>query len=273
MAPTVLAHRVEHGDRASDDALVLLLNGGFMTAVSWQPVAATLLEHRGLLRCDFRGQLLTPGPAHARVEDNVDDVVALLDHLGLARVHVVGTSFGGLVAVHLATRHPERVASLAVVTVADHATAAMFDGADELRRVVAAILDGGERTAFHELLVRDVYSAAYAAEQAEVLAERGRQVAALPDAWFAATGDLVAAIEDYDLRPHLGDVRCPTLVVVAGDDRVMPPAACRALAAGIDGAVVVEHPTSGHALVTEDPEWLAERLQRFLAEQSSSPGS
>jgi pimeloyl-ACP methyl ester carboxylesterase len=135
----------------------------------------------------------------------------------------------------------------------------MREGATEVRRVVRDILSGGDRGAFHDLLVEDIYSAAFVRSSTEALAERRRQLASLPDAWFAAIGDLVAAVETFDLRAELANISCPTLVVVAGDDRVMPPERGRAVAAAIPGAELAEHPTSGHALVAEHPEWLALR--------------
>lgn len=265
----LLTHRVDEPRSGTDAApTILLLNGGFMTAASWEPIATPLLERHRLVRCDFRGQLTSPGPVHERFEGNVDDIGVLLDHLeethGIERVHVVGTSFGGKAAVLLAARRPERVESLVVVTAADRATDAMFRGAEEMHRVVDSILAGGDRTAFHDLLVRDVYSTAHVEANADVLAERGRQIGRFPDAWFAATKDLVRSLEPLDLRPALPSIRCPTLVVVAGDDRVTLPERGRALARGIDGARIVEHPTSGHALVAEDPAWVAATILEFL---------
>ena len=235
-----------------------------MSMASWEPFAAPLVEHLRVVRCDLRGQLLTPGPAHRELDGNVADVVQLLDHLGLPRVDVLGASFGGVLGVLLAARHPERVASLVAVTVSDHAEEGLAQGASDLRPVVAEILAGGDPGRFHDALVESVYSAAYRAAHAELLATRRRQISGLPAGWFAAVDDLLAAVAGYDLRPELARIRCPTLVMVAGDDRVMPPEGGRALAAAIPGARLVEHPTSGHALVAEEPEWLAAHTLTFL---------
>jgi pimeloyl-ACP methyl ester carboxylesterase len=130
--------------------------------------------------------------------------------------------------------------------------------------VVGEILAGADPGRFHDLLVRDVYSAAFVRENEEVLADRRRQVRSLPETWFQAVGDLVAAVESFDLRHELERISCPVLVVVAGDDRVMPPERGRAVAAAIPGAELVEHPTSGHALVAEHPEWLARRAMQHV---------
>lgn len=257
----VLAHHLD-GD---GDQTLLLLNGGFMSIASWKQYAEPLAERFRLLRCDFRGQLLSPGPAHRELGANVDDVVALLDHLGFDRVHVLGTSFGGEVALMLAARRPERVASLVAVTVADRTTAAMRRGAAELRRVVGGILAGGDPGLFHDMLVGDVYSRSWVAANGPYLAARRRQIAKLPPGWFAALDDLVAAVESFDLRPELPAIRCPTLVVLAGADDTIPAERGRAVAAAVPGAALVEHPTSGHALVVEQPAWLIEQALGFLA--------
>lgn len=258
----VLAH---HVDGVGDETL-LLLNGGFMSIASWQQYVAPLAERFRLLRCDFRGQLLTPGPAHRELGANVDDLVALLDRLDLDRVHVLGTSFGGEVALMLAARRPERVASLVAVTVSDRTTEAMRRGAVELRRVAGDILAGGDPGLFHDMLVGDVYSSAWLAANRDLLAARRGQIAKLPPGWFAALDDLVAAVESFDLRPELPAIRCPTLVVLAGDDGTIPASHGRAVAAAIPGARLVEHLTSGHALVVEQPEWLLEQALSFLSE-------
>ena len=86
----------------------------------------------------------------------------------------------------------------------------------------------------------------------------------LPESWYRGLFGILRAVERFDLSDRLGDVRCPTLVVIAGDDRIMPRERSEAVAEGIDGAETVIHPTSGHALVVEDPGWLAAIATGFL---------
>ena len=104
---------------------LLLLNGIAMTGASWQPVAAPLAEHFTVIRCDLRGQLMSPGSPPADVGDHVGDVVELLDDLGVDSVHVLATSFGGAVGALLAARHPDRVRSLLTIASADGFTDVM----------------------------------------------------------------------------------------------------------------------------------------------------
>lgn len=265
-ADEVLTHRLE-----GEGETVLLLNGGFMTFASWEPVARHLRGSFQLLLCDLLGQILTPGASHADLDGNVVDVEALLDALDLERVHVLGTSFGAFVGLRLAATRPQRVLSMIAATASDIATPSMVRGVRDLRRVLAGIVSGGDPGRFHDLLVKDVYSAGFVASHRDELSARRKLIEKLPPSWFVGLDGIVTCTERLDLRPDLGRVRCPTLVVIARRDAVIPPEQSRAMAAAIPEARVVEHPTSGHALVAEDPDWLAQQVQTFLQEVVARP--
>ena len=257
-----LAHRLE-----GEGSPVVLLNGGMMTLSSWEAVAAPLRAHHRLLRFDFRGQLLSPPATRAAVPSDLaghaDDVAALLDRLGWESAHLIGASFGAEVALELAARRPERARSLVVITAMDRETPEFRRGSDEMRAVLARRLDGGDRALFYDLLVGSVYSAGYRHAEAATLAARRAQTDQLPPAWFEGVDRLLAALEDFDLTPRLAHVRCPALALLAADDRIMDSERARAMAAAI-GAEVAVHPSSGHALVVEDPDWVARACLAFL---------
>ncbi len=257
----VLAHRLDGSGEP-----VLLLNGGMMTLASWEPVVAALAGRFRAVRCDLRAQMLSPGPPPLSLEAHVEDVVALLDHLGLERVHVLGTSFGAEAGVLLAALQPGRVASLVAATAADHVTAAMRAGIAAWREACRRDAAGGDRRELFRLMTPVVYSAGFLAAHGPELAERlSAQAAALPAAWFSGVEAVLTIMDSLDLRPHLADVACPTLVVSAGGDRLMPAARSRALARGIPGARHVTVPGAGHALVVEQPGRLAALWLDFVA--------
>lgn len=262
-----------HQVQGDGPAPVLMLNGGMMTLAGWEPLATRLLEtgRYRVVRCDFRGQLASPGAPPADLEGHVAEVVGLLDVLHLDAVHVVGTSFGGEVGLLLAATHPERVASLAGVTVTDHLNDEMADGVDRSRHHVAEVRAGGDRGLFQRRVAEEVYSEEFRRTHEDFLAAVRERSAHLPERWFDDLDGILAAYRATDLRSVLPHIRCPVLVVIAGDDRVMPPERSRALASSLEGAtevVVVTHPTSGHALVVEQPEWLADVCLSFLDRQT-----
>jgi 3-oxoadipate enol-lactonase len=258
--PEVLAHRID-----GTGETVLLLNGGMMTIASWDAIAAPLAAHYRVVRCDFRGQLRSPGPQHPDLAGHVQDLVRLLDELGVKRAHAVGTSFGAEVALLLTASHPERVASLVAATATDIATPLLQDGSAELRHELRGAAAGGTRERLLAILQDLFYSPAYVAAHRRELSERGAQVALLPDWWFAGAANLLAALENLDLRRYLDGITCPVLVLAAGADRVMPPERARALASAIPVAHLEIVEGSGHALVVEQPERFVEICLEFLA--------
>jgi pimeloyl-ACP methyl ester carboxylesterase len=258
-----LAHRT-----AGSGEPVLLLNGGLMSMAAWDPVATPLERSHRVVRCDFRGQLLSPGEPPPDLAGHAADVVALLDHLGLPRVHLVGTSFGALVGLNLAARHPARVAALAAVTATDRVTDEDWVAAESVREACRRAAQGGDGGVVLDLLAPLTFSSEWLAAQGELLAERRRQIAALPAEWFRGLDRLLASVEGLDLGPRLGAIRCPTLVVAAERDRTFPIERSAALAAAIRGAALEVVPGAGHALVLEAPERLLELLRPFLARHS-----
>jgi 3-oxoadipate enol-lactonase len=260
-AGPLLTHRLE-GE--SDAETVLFLNGGMMTFGSWEPVTKHLRTRYRLLLCDLRGQLLSPGPSHDDLEGHVEDLEVLLDELGIESAHLLGTSFGAEVGLQMAATRSDRVRSVVAVTAVDRFTPDMLDGAAELRGILEDILVGGERGRLQDVLVRDIYSTAYVEAHREELDARRGLMDRLPDVWFQALLDILTCTESFDLRPVLAGIACPTLIVLAGEDRVMPAERSRALARAIPGAEIAEHLTSGHALIAEDPAWMAEVCLAFF---------
>ena len=118
-------------------------------------------------------------------------------------------------------------------------------------------------TSVGEILVPHFYSPAYVAAHRDELAARSAQIALLPPWWFAAAAELLTSIEDLDLRPVLGKITCPVLVLAAGEDLVMPLDHARALAAAIPDARLEVVAGSGHVLVVEQPERFVQVVPRL----------
>lgn len=261
---SVLAHKVE-----GDGPPLLLLNGGMMSMSAWEPLARRLAARRRVIRCDFRGQLLSPGEPRGSMEEHADDVAALLESLATGPVDVVAASFGAYAGLLLAARHPERVRSLVAATVTDVARAGdagLGEAGERLARaVLAAAQHGGDRTEVYDAIVHLAYTPEWQVAHAEELAARRAQVGLLPAAWFTGLEDLLGALTKVDLRGVLPKISCPVLVVAAGRDAAMPLERTQAVADGIPGASLVVVAGSGHALIVEREDEFVLLVERFLA--------
>jgi pimeloyl-ACP methyl ester carboxylesterase len=258
---SILSHRVTGN---LEGPPVLLLNGSMMTMGAWEPLAAPLGETYQVIRCDFRGQLFSPGEAEPRLEAHVEDVVALFDELGFPRVHLAGTSFGALVAVRLAELHSDRLASLAAITAGSRVDADFWEGSARVREAALEAAAGGDGGKVLDLVLPVTYSPEYLAANAELLAAHRRQTALLPAKWYRGIAAIISAIEGLDLTPDLPRVQCPTLVLAGERDQMFALASARALAAGIPGARFEVVPGGSHAIVIEKPAEVARILRQFL---------
>ena len=257
----MIAHRITGNP---DGPPLLLLNGGMMTIPAWEPIAAPLGETWKVIRCDFRGQLLSPGEPEPRLEAHGDDLIALLDGLRIERAHVAGASFGALVGLLLAAGHPERVASISAITATERILPRMWEGSARLRDAALAAADGGDGGAVFDLLIPQTYSPAYLEANAATLAQYRRQISLMPSIWFRGIAGILSALEGVDLRPLLPRIEVPALVVGAGEDRIFPPEHSWALGTTLPGAKLVMLPGAAHGVVVEEPARVAEALREFL---------
>jgi pimeloyl-ACP methyl ester carboxylesterase len=258
-AAAVLSHQID-----GEGEPLLLLNGIAMSAVSWDVVARPLAASYQVLRCDFRGQLMTPSPPPENVADHADDVAALLDHLGIGSLDVVGTSFGGVIGTVLAARYPKRVRSLITIASADGFDEEMADEVSRWRAACVASLEGPDRGHLSDILEAVVYSPAWVAAHQAERAQRREQISALPDQWFKGLIGLLDSAHSLRLRDELGSVGCPTLVIAAELDGFVPLERARGLAEAIGGASFKIIEGAGHAVVVEQPKRIVELCLEFL---------
>ena len=96
---------------------IILLHGGLLTdentPLLLEPVLTDGHQVINYHRRGFAGSEHPPG--HAQISDQVADAIALIDHLGIDRFHVVGHSLGGVIGIQLALDYPDRVMTLALM--------------------------------------------------------------------------------------------------------------------------------------------------------------
>lgn len=271
----LIAHKVD-----GEGSPILLLNGGMMSIAAWDPIALPLAARFRVIRCDLRGQFLSPfaqsgstSDSHT-LADHAADVVALLDHLGVERAHLAGTSFGGEVAMIVAADYPSRVASLAVMTATDRLTPKMQAAARALESQARAAADGSVAGgALFRALAPGAFSERWLLAQPPGFVEiRARQFDLFPKQFFAGIASIMRALRGLDLEERLSRIAVPTLVVGASLDRTFPPEHSRAIAEAIPGARLEMLEDCGHAAVVEDPRRIVELTLEFLLAVDAARG-
>jgi pimeloyl-ACP methyl ester carboxylesterase len=183
----------------------------------------------------------------------------LLDDAGEQRAHVVGMSFGGMVAQHLAARKPDRVRSLSLLA---SSPAFGLDGETTVESWKAARLApldaGAQPRHFAETVLRAVAGPRIAAGALE--SQRAAMARVPADALRQAIDCLVT----HDARAMLPTVTARTLVLVGELDEETPPDYARTLAELVPDGRLIVVPGVGHLLHVEAPESVNTALREHL---------
>jgi 3-oxoadipate enol-lactonase/4-carboxymuconolactone decarboxylase len=238
--------------------VVMLANSLGADLGMWQPQVAALAGRFRVLRYDMRGHGRSDVPAGPyRIDGLALDAVALLDALGIDRVHLCGLSLGGAVGQWLAVHRPERLSSLVLC-----ATACSFGPAAAWEERIRAVEAGGVEAIADAVVARWLSEGYRARRPAE--AERLRaMLCATPAAGYAAAA---AAVRDTDLCGELHRITVPTLLVAGSADPATPPARLEELRARIGRAELVVL-DAAHILNIEAADAFNGALLAFLDEQ------
>ncbi len=97
---------------------LVLLHGLFGSADNWGSIAKHFSQHYQVISVDLRNHGRSPHSDSQTYAEMADDLLEVLNILGLAKIHLLGHSLGGKVAMQFATQYPEKVSKLIVVDMA-----------------------------------------------------------------------------------------------------------------------------------------------------------
>ena len=256
-----------HVVRSGSGAPLLLLHGFTGSVETWAPLRAELSDRFTILAVDLPGHGSSGAPtdsARYALSRFADDLVLLLDTLGIERAAVLGYSMGGRAALQLTLRYPARVAALVLESTSpgisepvERASRVAADSvlADTIESDgVAAFVDRWER-----LPLWDSQAALPEESRARLRAQRSTNRAL----GLASSLRGAGAGSETSLIDRLSEVRVPTLLVTGGLDpkyvdlgRLMKVSVPRATMAVVSGA--------GHAVHLERPAEFAALVKQFL---------
>jgi 3-oxoadipate enol-lactonase len=253
MTPVDVAYTV---DGPEDAPPVVVSNSLGSTPAMWDPQFPALAERFRVVRYDHRGHGRSPvPPAPYELADLGADVIALLDRLGLERVHWCGLSLGGMVGMWMAINAPERIDQLVLCCTsarlgppemwADRAATVRAQG-------VEAVADAG---------IQRWLSPGFIEREPEMAAEIRAMLVATPAEGYAAC---CGVIERMDQVPELGEIRAATLVIAAEDDPATPPEHGALIASTVPGAQLAVVKDARHLATIEQPAAMTELILGHL---------
>jgi 3-oxoadipate enol-lactonase len=223
----------------------------------WDPQVAALSATHRVIRHDHRGHGGSPVPPPPYELAGLGaDVLALLDALGLERVDWCGLSLGGMVGMWLAAHAPERLGRLALCC-----TSAQLGTPESWAERVDAVRAGGT-DGVADAGVGRWLTPGFAATHPDLAARLRAMIAATDDDGYVGCCQAIASM---DLRPALGRIRAPTLVIAGADDPSTPPEHGEVIAAGIPGARLEVVADAAHLANVQQPEAVGALLAAHFA--------
>lgn len=246
-ARDVRIHYESHGTAGPP---VVLLQGLGLSSRFWfdapRELAARERAPYRVLAPDNRGTGRSDKPRGAyRMSELADDVAAVLDHAGVESAYVAGISLGGMIAQHVALRHPRRVRGLVLLAT----TPGLPHGRLPHPRTLATLLSipfYARRTSprpLYGLVLPD----RHLDRAAELMKEWPAAIREDPIAVRGFFGQLCAAFT-HSTGFRLGEVGCPAVVVTGAEDALIPPRNSDFLAKRIPRATLRVLPEVGHGI-------------------------
>ena len=253
-------------DGEGDPTPLLCLHGGPGSTHHYFAPLLELADERPVILYDQLG--CGGSPAGAETDWSLalflEELDALRNTLSLERVHLLGTSWGGMLALEHALARQDSLASL----ILSSSLASAEEWASEVKHLYDAIEIGDAATTEKELEARHMYRGDQ--ERAEIRSMRASRSQTVYNAmWGPNEWTVTGALEGWDVRTRLRELHVPTLVVRGGHD-LSTPLVSRTLVEGIAGAREVVLQDSSHMPVLEETERYLAVVRGFLHETEDS---
>jgi proline iminopeptidase len=263
---------VVDGSRMREKPVMFVIHGGpGADHSSYKPGFSPLSQKVQLVYFDHRGQGRSSRGAKETytLDNNVEDMEALRQHLGLDKIVVLGSSYGGMVALSYAVRYPQNVSHLIVVaTVPDfrflqRAKEILAQrGTDEQNAIAQRLWDGTfeseEQLREYFQVMAPMYSITHDPEARQKGWDRAILSADAINVAFSSF------LRSYNVLDQLHKITSPTLVIGGRHDWICPPEFSEEIAQAIPNADLRIFENSGHSVRADEPEALLDAIAGFL---------
>ena len=245
----------------SGPPLVLVMGLGGNSQV-WAPIRRQLASQFQVVMYDMQGTgRSAPSPRPTTRESLLNELDALLDHLAIPQTQAVGYSFGTSVLLNYATRRPERVSAISLVSGVYNVTPYVRS----FFEVQSELADSLSRSLYLKQILLWLFAESYLDENPEFFERIVYMLERSPNAGapFAGWRQFVSAF-DADYRETIASLRLPIQIVHGAGDKISPIEPVRQAAARAHHCRLDVVPHGGHMLTWDSPEATADALLQFL---------
>jgi 8-oxo-dGTP diphosphatase len=240
---------------------MVLLHGTGDNACTWDLLASHLASHFRVIALDQRGHGKSGWavPPAYRCGDYMLDLTALIAHLGLTGMILLGHSMGALHASLYSALHPGKVSALIHVDIEPFPP-------DWNRKYLLGLYNNlpGSYASPEDYVAETAQNSPYA--RREHLQDLATKSLLWRDGRWHRTYDreILARFDYYDLRGNLAGIQCPALIVRGAESRVLERQAAEAMAGAIPAGEMAEIPNATHPAHLDNPDGFRKAVMGFL---------
>lgn len=247
--------------------VVAFFNGVMASTSSWDKYWP-MFEKIGfkVILHDFKGQLKSSKPKGPYTfDEHVQEAKALFEHLGVHNIHLVGTSYGGEIAMKFAINESQMTQSITVI-----------DSVSQLDEVMihfiknwSDLCDLQNKERFFYGMLPSIYGERYLKNNKETLKKRASAMNSIPSSYFQGQKYLYETfLNEATITDLLHKIKCPTLVVCGEEDILKPVKYSRIIAENIKQSEFVILPDCGHVAIFEKTDELLSLITGFVLKHS-----
>lgn len=214
---------------------------------------------------DFKGQLKSSKPEGPYTfQEHCMEAKELFDFLEVTSLHLVGTSYGGEIAMKMALLYPELVESISII-----------DSVSELDEVCKGFVSGwkvlcdtNDGETFFYGMAPSIYGPGFLATEQEMIKKRAKAMKNNPDNYLQGQKILYDTfVEHVTMTEELKNIQCPALILCGENDILKPPKFSKIIADNIKNSEYMILPDCGHVAIFEKPKELESAIFGFVMKQ------
>ncbi len=242
---------------------VVLIHAVGYDLTYWDRQIEALREDYNVVAFDLPGHGASPRAPESWSFDHAATIVAeLIEETGPRPVHLVGISFGGMIAQCTTLARPDLVRSLTLIGTASHFPEDVQRG---MRARAEAVRAGGMAAVVQSSLER-WFTSETRTQRPDIIDRVTKTLLADDPVTHAAIWDVIATL---NIHGRLSHITCPTLILVGERDPSTPPSVARQLFEAIRGANLTVIPDASHIVTVEAPTAVNDALRAFLKQLSN----